>query len=135
MLCRGKLYECKALLDSQVLFIYLFLFQYFTCDCAKPDRGDTERGREKKEKREMIGEDNEKEDETKQLAAIPVESKQKTSYGLCGETRWRTIRNTARRQTERGKKQKKAQAVTTPAANTYNITVDGLKPQDDTTTM
>ena len=70
----------------------------------------------------MIGEDNEKQDEAKQLAAIPVETKQKTSYGLCGETRWRTIKIC--KKTNREKKnqtkqtKKKAQAATTPAAST-----------------
>jgi len=42
----------------------------------------------------VIGEDNEKQDKNRQLAATSVETKQKTSYDLCGETRQRTIMKT-----------------------------------------
>jgi len=48
--------------------------------------------KKKKDKRDR--DDNEKQDETKQLASTSVETKQKTSHGLCGETRRRTIRST-----------------------------------------
>jgi len=73
----------------------------------------------------------EKQDDTKQLAALPVETKQKTSYGLCGETRQRTIRSTCKWM---NREKKKTQAATTPAACTYkiNLHTDGLKQQDYT---
>jgi len=41
----------------------------------------------------MIGEENEKQDETTQLAAKSVETKHKKNTPLRGETRWGTISN------------------------------------------
>ena len=89
----------------------------------------------------MIAEDNEKQDKIRQLAASSVETKQKAYYGLYGKTRQRTIRSTCKQTNREEKKEKKrkekTQAATTPAASTYNITVDpdGLKSQDNTTTV
>ena len=56
--------EKLPLIHKYRLFIYLFLLQYFTCNSAEPDTG-TEKVRAKKRQKEMIGEDNEKQDGTK----------------------------------------------------------------------
>ena len=56
----------------------------------------------------MIGED--KQDITRQLAAISVETKQKTSYGLCGETGWGTIRSTCKKKTQNNNNKKHKQS-------------------------
>ena len=82
LLYQGKLYECKAPLDSQVLLIYLFLLQYFTYNSAKPDRWTRKEGEQRKRnetEKEMIREDNEKQDKTKEEPGISVETKKKTS--------------------------------------------------------
>jgi len=101
LLCQGKLYESNAPLDCQVLLINLFLFQYFMHNNAEPDGG-TEREAEQRKGNETEIEKNYREKTKKnktkssQLAATSVETKQKTSCGLCGETRQRIIRTTCR---------------------------------------
>ena len=79
LLCQGKVYEWKAPLVSQVLIIYLFLLQYFTCNSAEPAGGQGKR----------------------QPAATPAETKQKTSHGFCGESRWRTTKSACKQTAHR----------------------------------
>ena len=126
------LYECKAPLDAHQLAIFLFLLQYLTWNSAELDRGT---GKEE-EKRQRNGTEIEKDKQwkTRQPAATPVKTKQKTIHGLCGESSlratWSTWKQTTREKTH---KQKKNPQVAAIAYNT-TVDIDDLKPQDNTTT-
>jgi len=76
----------------------------------------------------MMGEDNDKQDKTRELAATSVETKPLASVGKPGRE---PLGAPAGRQTERKKYNKKTQTATTPAASTYNVTLDteSLKQQ------